>query len=219
MVFNQYPYTNFHDLNMDWILKEMKVISEDIITLNEWKKQREERDEWLDESIEDLNRKYAELMLLYNSFVESVNLRFKQLSDDITQQVDDLELRITRQVDDLETRITNQVNILEANLIRRMNDFESEVNALLAIYNSRIIQVEQDIVRVENMIPALELMIDPYTGQENTIVNVIYEIVNQSKPNALTAADYDAFGKTAAQYDALALSAYDYDFNGALYIS
>lgn len=219
MVFNQYPYTNFHDLNMDWILKEMKVISEDIITLNEWKKQREERDEWLDESIEDLNRKYAELMLLYNSFVESVNLRFKQLSDDITQQVDDLELRITRQVDDLETRITNQVNILEANLIRRMNDFESEVNALLAIYNSRIIQVEQDIVRVENMIPALELMIDPYTGQENTIVNVIYEIVNQSKPNALTAAAYDAFGKTAAQYDALALSAYDYDFNGALYIS
>ena len=219
MVFNQYPYTNFHDLNMDWILKEMKVISEDIITLNEWKKQREERDEWLDESIEDLNRKYAELMLLYNSFVESVNLRFKQLSDDITQQVDDLELRITRQVDDLETRITNQVNILEANLIRRMNDFESEVNALLAIYNGRIIQVEQDIVRVENMIPALELMIDPYTGQENTIVNVIYEIVNQSKPNALTAAAYDAFGKTAAQYDALALSAYDYDFNGALYIS
>ena len=219
MVFNQYPYTNFHDLNMDWILKEMKVISEDIITLNEWKKQREERDEWLDESIEDLNRKYAELMLLYNSFVESVNLRFKELSDDITQQVDDLELRITRQVDDLETRITNQVNILEANLIRRMNDFESEVNALLAIYNGRIIQVEQDIVRVENMIPALELMIDPYTGQENTIVNVIYEIVNQSKPNALTAAAYDAFGKTAAQYDALALSAYDYDFNGALYIS
>lgn len=219
MVFNQYPYTNFHDLNMDWILKEMKVISEDIIALNEWKKQREERDEWLDESIEDLNRKYAELMLLYNSFVESVNLRFKNLSDDITQQVDDLELRITRQVDDLETRVTNQVNTLEADLIRRMNDFESEVNALLAIYNSRIIQVEQDIVRVENMIPALELMIDPYTGQENTIVNVIYEIVNNSKPNALTAAAYDAFGKTATQYDALALTAYDYDFNGALYIS
>ena len=28
MVFNKYPYTDFHELNLDWILKEMQSLQE-----------------------------------------------------------------------------------------------------------------------------------------------------------------------------------------------
>lgn len=28
MAFEQFPYTNFHDLNLDWVLKEVKRVSE-----------------------------------------------------------------------------------------------------------------------------------------------------------------------------------------------
>ncbi|MBO7309163.1 MAG: hypothetical protein J6V38_05985 [Kiritimatiellae bacterium] len=218
MVWTQYPYTNFHDMNMDWILQQLKTITNDINALNEWKEYRTERDAWLDESIADLNNKYADLMLLYNSFVDTVNAKFDLLSKEITDQVDALELRITRQVDDLEARVTAQVNALERELRAEMTAFRTSVDALLGVYNTRIIAVEQGLIEVENQIPNMMNIVDPYTGETNSIVNVIYEIVNRTKVNALTADAYDTAALTATAYDALALSAYEYDFNGADYI-
>lgn len=205
-------------MNMDWILQQLKTITNDINALNEWKEYRTERDAWLDESIADLNNKYADLMLLYNSFVDTVNAKFDLLSKEITDQVDALELRITRQVDDLEARVTAQVNTLERELRAEMTAFRTSVDALLGVYNTRIIAVEQGLIEVENQIPNMMNIVDPYTGETNSIVNVIYEIVNRTKVNALTADAYDTAALTATAYDALALSAYEYDFNGADYI-
>lgn len=219
MVWQQYPYSNFHDMNMDWILKTLNTVNHDITELNEWKAEREARDEWLDQSIEDLNTKYEALVELYNTFVDEVNTRFDQLSEEITDQVDALETSVNARVTALEAQINAQLSALEAELRGEMRSFQDQVNALLTVYNNRIIDIEEGLVRVENMIPNMMNIIDPYTGQENTIVNVIYEIVNRTKQNALTAAAYDAVGITAAAYDALNLSAYDYDFNGADYIN
>lgn len=219
MVWQQYPYTNFHDMNMDWILKTLNSISEDINTLNEWKAEREIRDKWIDDSIEDLNTKYEALVNLYNTFVDEVNTRFDELSEQITDQVNALEASVNARVAALEAQINAQLTALEAELRGEMRSFQDQVNALLTVYNSRIIDVEEGLVRVENMIPNMMNIIDPYTGQENTIVNVIYEIVNRTKQNALTASAYDAALLTASAYDALNLSAYNYDFNGADYIN
>lgn len=219
MVWQQYPYTNFHDMNMDWILKTLNSISEDINTLNEWKAEREIRDKWIDDSIEDLNTKYEALVNLYNTFVDEVNTRFDELSEQITDQVNTLEASVNARVAALEAQINAQLTALEAELRGEMRSFQDQVNALLTVYNSRIIDVEEGLVRVENMIPNMMNIIDPYTGQENTIVNVIYEIVNRTKQNALTASAYDAALLKASAYDALNLSAYEYDFNGADYIN
>lgn len=219
MVWQQYPYSNFHDMNMDWILKTLNTVNHDITELNEWKAEREARDEWLDQSIEDLNTKYEALVELYNTFVDEVNTRFDQLSEEITAQVDVLEASVNERVTALEAQINAQLSALEAELRGEMRSFQDQVNALLTVYNNRIIDIEEGLVRVENMIPNMMNIIDPYTGQENTIVNVIYEIVNRTKQNALTAAAYDAVGITAAAYDALQISAYNYDFNGADYIN
>lgn len=219
MVWQQYPYTNFHDLNMDWILQTLNSVREDINTLNEWKAEREARDQWLDDSIEDLNTKYDALVALYNTFVDEVNARFDALSEQITDQVNALEASVNERVTTLEAQINAQLSALEAELRAEMRSFQEQVNALLTVYNTRIINIEEGLVRVENMIPNMMNIIDPYTGQENTIVNVIYEIVNRTKQNALTASVYDAAGLTATAYDALNLSAYEYDFNGADYIN
>lgn len=219
MVWQQYPYTNFHDMNMDWILKTLNTVNHDINELNEWKAYREERDAWLDESIEDLNTKYEALVALYNTFVDEVNSRFDELSEQITDQVNTLEASVNARVTALETQINAQLRTLEAELRGEMASFQNSVNALLAIYNSRIIDVEAGLEEVRDQIPNMMTIIDPYTGLPNSIVNVIYEIVNNTKANPLTATAYDSAAYTAAAYDALNLSAYEYDFNGADYIS
>ena len=219
MVWQQYPYTNFHDMNLDWILNTLNTIQEDINTLNEWKAEREIRDQWLDDSIEDLNTKYEALVALYNTFVDEVNARFDALSEQITDQVNALEASVNARVTALEAQINAQLSALENELRGEMSSFQNSVNALLTIYNSRIITVEEGLEEVKNQIPNMMTIIDPYTGLPNSMVNVIYEIVNNTKQNPLTAAAYDSAALTASAYDALNLSAYDYDFNGADYIN
>ena len=41
MIFSQYPYVNFSDLNMDWLLKTVKSYTVLVEQLNEWKVQHE----------------------------------------------------------------------------------------------------------------------------------------------------------------------------------
>lgn len=218
MVWTQYPYTNFHELNLDWILDTLKSISTDINDLNEWKATRQERDEYIDRTIEDLNDKYDSLMLLYNTFVDEVNLKFDTLERALTKQVDDLEEDVRQQIADLSEDIHRELNNLARDLRAEMADFQTQVNALLNIYNSRILSVEEGLRTVENMIPNMMHMTDPYTGQQNTITNVIYEIVSRTTTESLTADDYDTMALTATYYDGLAVTAYNYDFHGSIYV-
>lgn len=39
--FDKYPYTDFHELNLDWVLNHFKDFITEIDSLNEWKAQHE----------------------------------------------------------------------------------------------------------------------------------------------------------------------------------
>ena len=57
-IFEQFPYTNFHDLNLDWILKHMKELVQSVqqitANLDGWDEEIKELQEW-QKSIEDGN--------------------------------------------------------------------------------------------------------------------------------------------------------------------
>ncbi len=217
-MFNRYPYTNFHDLNLDWMLEEMTNIAHDINELLEWKEARSERDEYYDAKIDELTAEYERLSALYDDFVREVNAQFAALSTEITNQVNALETRVTNQVNQLEADVYARLAETQAALAAEMTRFQKEVRDLLSVYNIRIQTVEEGLDSIVDQLPEMFTIIDPYTGEENSIVNVIYEIVNKSKTNSLTAAAYDTAALTASAYDALNLTAYNYDFNGADYI-
>lgn len=217
-IWEKVPYTNFHDLNLDWIITTMKEIKSDIDLLNEWKASRDQRDAEIDEQLEDLNTRFTALETLYNTFVDEVNTRFTELETEITDQVDALEVRITARADALEADVYARLTALQTALEAEMRDFKADVQSLLSVYNTRIMAVEEGLENIIDQLPQMFTIVDPYTGQENSIVNVIYEIVNKTKVSALTASAYDAAALTAAAYDALNLTAYTYDFNGADYI-
>lgn len=217
-VWEKVPYTNFHDINLDWIITEMKQIRNDIDLLTEWKAGRDERDAEIDAQLADFESRFTALELLYNNFVEEVNGKFTELSGEITDQVDALETRVTDQVNALESDVYAQLSATRAQIVAEMNAFKTDIQALLETYNIRIINVEDGLRRVIDDLPDMFMILDPYTGEQNSIVNVIYEIVNNSKVNALTAADYDALALTASAYDALSVTAYNYDFHGSDYV-
>ena len=40
-IFNQYPYLNINDLNLDWIIKHFKEFIDELASLDEWRKDHE----------------------------------------------------------------------------------------------------------------------------------------------------------------------------------
>ena len=53
--FDKYPYTDFHELNLDWVLKTVKDLITEVDALDEWKEQFEEQ--------------YQELIDIYNQLI------------------------------------------------------------------------------------------------------------------------------------------------------
>lgn len=56
-IFRQFPYTNFHEINLDWLLNEMKKITADWIRYNttwdDWKTNTDQKFEELQKYVED----------------------------------------------------------------------------------------------------------------------------------------------------------------------
>lgn len=81
MMWNEYPYSNVHELNLDWIVKEIiKVVREQVLIHGEIDDVRDEMND-LENRVEDLVQYYItkaiqegtiEVNLLYNSSDESL---------------------------------------------------------------------------------------------------------------------------------------------------
>lgn len=54
MWFNQYPYLNINDLNLDWIIKNFKTFIDEIASLTEWRKEHEKEYEELKKLYDDI---------------------------------------------------------------------------------------------------------------------------------------------------------------------
>lgn len=53
-LFDHFPYTNVHELNLDWVLANLKDIIDEIASLDNWKAQHEEEYEQLKELYDEI---------------------------------------------------------------------------------------------------------------------------------------------------------------------
>lgn len=52
--FDHFPYTNVHELNLDWILKEIKQLDGDMLTIKEWIEQHQSEYEEIKDLYDDI---------------------------------------------------------------------------------------------------------------------------------------------------------------------
>lgn len=185
-LYEHFPYSNYHELNLDWILSKVKEIQTDIDEINAWK-------ETFSASI---NQQIANL-------IKQVNTEFNQLKIDIENEF----TTYRKETDDKFEAQREETN-------KQFASLTDAVNARLLAFDGRIADIESKLHDIENNLPILVHVTNPFTGMSDSIQNVINALADTQRSDALTASAYDALAKTAAGYDAYRITAVNYDFNG-----
>ena len=197
MAFHFTGYSNFHDLNLDYILAEMGVIKAKMAIIDEWYDDYNEQLKHLETIYAELVNKYNDLEASFDQFVEEVNTNF----------------------DNLETELTNtiQAEINAFNLEVQL--FENQVNYRLDGMQTQITVMDRRLDEaIEHLADNLQI-INPFTGELEPISSVIDTLAGFHMEDAITAGEYDALAITAQYYDGLQLTAYQYDVQAKQYLN
>lgn len=194
---NQFPYSDFHELNIDWLIKQVK---DNIDAIKVLEDKMAEIEVLTEDQINDMIRTAIENnnTILYN--------RMLQLKNEITNEY-------TIYVD-------NEINTLRSYLLNQINQLKVYVdNQDLVFYNEVIAYADSILAQAntytDTKVLDYNMMVNPITGAYEDVRNVVNDIVSYFHTDgSLTAGEYDALELTATVYDAYELTAYDYDFNG-----
>ena len=183
---NQFPYTDFHELNLDWLIKKTKELETTTSYLvNEFAK------------IEILTEDYIQEMI--NRAIEANNLI-------LAQKLIELKAEITTEY---KGYVMAQINALTVYI----NNQDVHYDQLAKGYADTALQDSKDYT--DSQVLTYTMMINPITGVYEDVRNVVNDIVSYFHTgDALTAVEYDGLDLTAGAYDAYDITAYDYDFNG-----
>lgn len=183
---NQFPYTDFHELNLDVWIKKLKAAEANIASLQEQMSE-----------IVVVTEDHIQQMI--DTAIASNNLVLAQELEDLHNQLT-IEYKgyVTAQISALTTYIDNQDVYY---------DQKAQEYAQTALTESKLY--------TDDAVLDYTMMINPITGAYEDVRNVVTDIVTYfHTENSLTAGEYDALDLTAGAYDAYNLTAYDYDFNG-----
>ena len=194
---NQFPYSDFHELNLDWVIKQVKDNIEAIKVLQE-----------LMEQIEVLTEDQINAMI--KAAIDSNNvILYNALTDLKTQITAEYISYCDGKISALKTSLENQI----AQLKIYVDNQDSYYFGLSKTYSDNILVQAKDYT--DQSVLDYTMMINPITGVYEDVRNVVNDIVEYFHTDgALTADEYDALELTATVYDAYELTAYDYDFNG-----
>ena len=193
---NKYPYTDFHELNADYLLKRLKDIEDTLATL--------------EEKIE------GEVLV----WVQEYLAPYEKKLNDLIKEVEDLSEYTKETLDDYNTTITNfetTVNNAIAQIRRDLLDSIQAVNDLtdLKIEQNNIYLLNEITENVGNLF----VVLNPFTGETVSIQDMVDYL---SAFHITDSIDYDTMNTRALTYnqvDALNITYTDLTLHGnTLYV-
>ena len=225
---NKYPYTDFHEMNLDWLLTNYQAIIDKLNETIAWCNTHQTEYE------EAMARLKAVEDEIY-TFEQQITDAFDRLEQQITSDVEMALVQIRTDVDTAIRQMQQEVTRQLADFVQQFQDLKSEVqaeiNRLLGIVNRAIDQlnntleannqfvfeyVENRLEEFKELIPDYEniYVYNPYRGEVTHLQQAINDLYSVASIWGLTAAQYDSLGLTADEYDNLNLSAIEYDTLG-----
>lgn len=216
-LFDQFPYTNFHELNLDWLMQAMKnlesvykglkdEIQQTIDFVNNFE---EHADELIDDRIVIAMAHYQQKLIAVETLVKQLEAEINK-DDGLSGQIAQLRTDLEQTRRDLEYAI-HECNDRYHTLLELMHEYKHSMDGVV---ESATVRLEAYIKDTVTRLDRLDVT-NPITGVFENIQNVLNDLAEiVSRGYALTAQQYDDLKLTAHVYDSFRITAYDYSTKG-----
>lgn len=230
---NKYPYTDFHELNLDWLLETYQEIVVHVQTLLDYMAQHKieyaeamarleaveneintfeatvqaEFDRLAEEQAQAFAEQTAKLDLAIQQMKDEVNEEIVKLRSDVAEAIASFQTQFNQLKASIEAEIT-QLRILINQEIVRLNETLEVNNEYIRQYvEDRLDQFINDFPNMINLVPVY----NPVRGTMTSLQQAINDLYDVARVYGLTAEQYDSLGLTAQEYDNYELTAMEYD--------
>lgn len=225
---NKYPYTDFHEMNLDWLLTNYQAIINKLNETIAWCNNHQTEYE------EAMRRLQAVENEIY-TFEQQIREAFARLEQQITADVElaltEIRTEVTAAIRQMQQEVTQQLADFVVQFQQLKSEVQAEINRLLGIVNRAIedlqnqlqannefvfAYVEDRLEEFKALIPDYEniYVYNPYRGVVTHLQQAINDLYSVAAIWGLTAAQYDSLGLTADEYDNMDLTAIAYDTLG-----
>ena len=148
-LFEQFPYSNFHELNLDWILKKIKELDEKVDSIED--RILKEANAYTDQQIAGLRREFAELEADFAAFKSDINAQFAAYTAKQDKAFADYQKLVNAQIDLLEQEIRDARAELKT-MLRQANAYTDASIAMLLLQLPDIITKNIKNAKVYNLL-------------------------------------------------------------------
>ena len=181
-MFNNYPYTDFHELNLDWILQKMRDLQAqmDELIQKAIDEAKEYAKEYIDERLGDIEREFAELQHNFDVLNANYHNDFSALNNTVNAFMFNTNAEINGLKQYIDDSLTAQ-DLKMSLLIQQNNEY------LLREMESYLSQIK---------------VINYFTGEKVTIQDMFNYLAGLHLNDSI---DYDTMAQRAKTYTQLAL--------------
>ena len=148
-LFEQFPYSNFHELNLDWILQKIKELDEKVDSIED--RILKEANAYTDQQIAGLRRDFAELEADFAAFKSDINAQFAAYTAKQDKAFADYQKLVNAQIDLLEQEIRDARAELKT-MLRQANAYTDASMAMLLLQLPDIITKNIKNAKVYNLL-------------------------------------------------------------------
>lgn len=183
---HKYPYTDMHELNIDWLLERITTY---------------------EQTVKDLQDEFAKIHIVSEEYIQQMIDRAIAAEDyEVINKLEQLKQQLTSEY---KTYVSQQINSL-----KNYVDIQDNIGINISKSYTDSAEARAKLYTDDKLIN-YTYMYSPITGEYMDVRDVVNQMVTYfHSQNALMASEYDVMELTASAYDAEQLTAYDYDFNG-----
>ena len=230
--YNKYPYTDFHELNLDFLLGAytslIDKVNETIAWCNTHQTEYEEAIRRLTAVENEIDTFEAQINAQFAQLKADIDADFAQQKAELAQALANTEAEVARQIE----LLTNEVNTAIANFDTRFNELDAyirselvsvklQVNEMLAQLDQRIIDNNAFIFdyvenRLDQFIRDFPTLIgiqvyNPIKGRYTSLQIAINDLYDASCVDGIEAIQFDELDMTAQEFDNLDITALEFD--------